>query len=180
MEFTKELRPKQLLAALSSACFSSVHLFWGEADGHWPPPPPLLPMVFSVLASRSASTLTALHDLPLVEPWMEPPPDDPGLGLAALTRLHTLTLRQTWDGFAELRATDLPPSLEDLALVMDRPVDVSAVWEDLPLFIAFDRLQNLRRITLTEYLSWARWDRLESRRQPTLLPPSLEVRAPSA
>jgi len=175
----KKLTPEQLLATLSSTCFGSVHLHCSVHE-HWPPPPPLLPMVVSALASRSASTLTALHELPLVKPWVEPLPDDPGLGLVALTQLRTLTLLQTWDGFAELRGTKLPPSLEDLTLVMDHPDDVSAVWEDLPLLVAFDRLRSLRRITLIEYWSWARWDRLESLRQPTLLPPSLEVRAPSA
>jgi len=167
--FTKQLPPKKLLATLSSTCLSSVHLFWDTEEGQWPPPPALPPMIVSALAPRSASTLTALHDLPLVKRWVEPLPDDTGLGLAALTQLRALTLRQTWEELAELRADDFPLSLEDLTLVMEHPDYVEAVWEDLPRFVAFDRLQNLRRITISEY--WV----LKTRWHPALLPPSLEV-----
>ena len=164
--------PEQLLATLSSTCFASVRMHHSYRDDQWPLLPALPPMIVTALA-RSASTLTALHDLPLVKPWVAPPPDGPGLGLAALTRLRALTLRQTWEDFAELRAGDLPPSLEDLKLVMQNPRHVEGVSDDLPLFVAFDMLQNLRRITLSEYrvlkLQW----------HPTLLPPRLEVCAPS-
>jgi len=112
-----------------------------------------------------------------VEDWWsrdEPRPSDPGLKLAALTQLRALTLRQTWHGPAELRAKELPPTLEDLTLVMDRAGHVAAAWEP-PRLVAFDRLRNLRRITFVEYRSWSIWRRRESRRQPTPLPHSLEV-----
>ena len=98
----------------------------------------------------------------------------PGLGLAALTRLRALTLRQTWAELAELRAGDLPPSLEELKLVMQFAHDVDCFWTDLPLFVGFDRLHNLRRITLSECRD------LEFRWHPAMLPPSLEVCAPLA
>ncbi len=169
--FNEKLRPKQLLATLSSTCFASVRLYYSYPDQQWLPPPALPPMIVTALA-RSASTLTALHHLPLVEPWVEPSPDDTGLGLAALTQLRALTLRQTWEDLTQLRADDLPPSLEDLTLVMQHPRDLDCFWEDLPSFVAFDRLQNLRRLTLDEY------SLLELRWHPALLPPSLEVCAP--
>ena len=169
--------PKRLLAGLSSACLGSVRLCFGGQVQYeqWPLPPALPPMVVTALVARSASTLTALHELPLVEPWVEPPPKEPGLGLAALTQLRALTLRQTWGELEELRATDLPSSLEDLTMVMEHPDWVQAVWEDLPVFVAFDRLQHLRRITLAHYWSWARWNRPESWRHLAVLPPSLEA-----
>ena len=161
--------PKQLLATLRSTCFASMRLYNGYSDEQWPLLPALPPRIVTAL-TRSASTLTALHDLPLVEPWEEA--DDTGPGLAALTQLRALTLRLTWEGFAELRAEDLPPSLEELTLVMQHPRDVFLFWTDLPLFVAFDRLHSLRRITLSEY------NVLELHWHPALLPPSLEVRAP--
>ncbi len=174
--FEKELTPKQLLATLTSTCFASVHLHHSRRKRcSCPPCPALPPMIVSALAPRSASTLTALHNLPLVEPWVEPLLHDPGLGLTALTRLRALTLRQTWEELKELRAADLPLSLEDLKLVdvVEHPRHVERVWEDLPLFVAFDALQNLRRITLANY--WC----LKLRWHPALRPPSLEVCAPS-
>jgi len=173
--FEKELTPKQLLATLTSTCFASVHLHHSRRKRcSCPPCPALPPMIVSALAPRSAS-LTALYNLPLVEPWVEPPPHDPGLGLTALTRLRALTLRQTWEELAELRAAELPPSLEDLKLVdvVEHPRHVERVWEDLPLFVAFDTFQNLRQITLADY--WC----LKLRWHPALRPPSLEVCAPS-
>ena len=151
--FKKQPTHEQLLATLSSTCFASVRLYYSYDDEQWPPPPPLPPRLLTRLA-RSASTLTALHHLPLVKPWEEPSPDDTGRGLAALTRLRALTLRQTWEHFAELRAGDLPPSLEDLKLVMQHPRHVQSVHKDLPLFVDFDMLHNLRRLTLAEYWAW--------------------------
>ena len=151
-----------------------MRLYYSYDDEQWPPALALPPMIVTALAWRSALTLTALHHLPLVEPWVEPGVDpwvqpDTGLGLAALTQLRALTLRQTWEDFAELRAEDLPPSLEDLTLVMQHPHQEGGFGEDLPAFVAFDRLQNLRRIALSEYVV------LELRWHPALLPPSLEV-----
>lgn len=181
MIFEKKLTDKRLLAVLSSGGFSSVRLTH-SVYGQWPPIPILPPLIAKRLAKHSAPTLTALHDLPLVENWWsrdEPRPGDPGLKLAALTQLRALTLRQTWHGPAELRAKELPPSLEDLTLVMDRAGHVAAAWEP-PRLVAFDRLRNLRRITFVEYRSWSIWRRRESRRQPTPLPHSLEVCAPAA
>ena len=181
MIFEKRLTDKRLLAVLSSGCFTSVRLTH-SVYGQWPPLPILPPLIVRKLAKRSAPTLTALHDLPLVEDrWSrdEPRPGDPVLQLAPLTQLCALTLRQTWYGPAELRAKELPPGLEDLTLVMDRAGNVGADWEP-PRLVAFDRLRNLRRITCVEYRSWSIWRRRESRWQLTPLPHSLEVCAPSA
>ena len=156
---------------LTSERFCGVRLYYSVQDEQWPPPPQLPPLVVSALAG-SASMLIALQNLPLVEPSS----GDPELVLAAFTQLRELSLRQTWH-MDVLRATNLPASLEDLQLIMNLPDFVDALGQDPPLFEAFDRLHNLRRITLTDYWSWnlGRWNDAQTRWHPAMLPRSLEV-----
>ena len=129
--------------------------------------------ILSALAG-SAATLTALHGLPVVKP---PAGCDPGLGLAAFTELRNLSLRQTWREMDVLQATDLPATLQDLKIVMNiaeyRGTPLGQLQAP-PLFVAFHRLQSLRRVTLAGYrlLNLGRWARRPD--CPPLLP-SLKV-----
>ena len=160
-------------AAQSGARFGSVHVHLSATE-QLPPPSDAASRIASALAG-SAATLTALYNVPLVKP---PPGGDLGLGLAAFTELRDLSLRQMWEDMDILPATDLPASLQDLRLVMDiaeyRGIPYGLL-QSLPPFVAFDRLQSLRRITLTEYrlLNLGKWERLED----PPFPPSLEVGA---
>jgi len=172
-EFTDKPTPQQLQAVLTSERFCGVRLYYSVQDEQWPPPPQLPPLVVSALAG-SASMLTALHDLPLIEPRS----GSPELVLAAFTQLRELSLRQTWH-LDVLRAAELPASLEDLQLIMDIPDNTDALINEdpPPFFEAFDRLHSLRRITLTDFRSWQlhSWDDTESHWHPAPPPPSLEV-----
>jgi len=159
-------------AAQSGACFGSVHVHL-SATPQWPPPSDTPSRILSALAG-SAATLTALHGLPLVKP---PAGGDPGLGLAAFTELRDLSLRQTWREMDVLQATDLPASLQDLKVVMNiaehKGIPIGQLQAP-PLFVAFDRLQSLRRVTLAGYrlLNLGKWGR---RLDCPPLPASLEV-----
>ena len=99
-----------------------------------------------------------------------------GAGVGSLHPAAQLSLRQTWH-MDVLRAKILPASLQDLQLVMNLPDFVHALGQDPPLFEAFDRLHNLRRITLTDFWSWnlGRWNDTQTQWHPALLPRSLEV-----
>jgi len=69
--------------------------------------------------------------------------------LAAFTRLRALTLHQPADVREfTLRATDLPASLEDLAVFQDPANHLSACTMEPPLLNGFDTLLNLRQLAL--------------------------------
>ncbi len=132
-----------------------------------------LSAVVSALAT-SAATLTALRALPLQAALR----DRPQLGLAALTELRALRLYQADDAPEGLQATRLPTSLQKLKLICFDPMDDG--WDEpmLPALVDFDRLHNLRRISLSQYERW----RLSSRDHETgqlcalQVPHSLEAR----
>jgi len=178
LEFSCGMMPDWLAAAPPGVRFGSVHLPYdpeGMGDEQWPALPKRPPPVVSALAG-SASTLTALHNLPL----REPPSGAPMLGLVAFTQLRALSLRQT--GHVDvLRATNLPASLEDLELIMNLADDEGTDWIGSPKFVAFDSHQNLRRITLAGFPTWniGGYDRQRRLWRPALLRRSLEVCAPS-
>ena len=161
MDIPLQLAPEKLQPALSSVRVASVTFH----DSLSMLPPAAKPAVMSVLAA-SASTLTALHGIPLR--------GDQGFGLTAFTQLRALTLQQWRDPPDVLRATDLPPTVRDLTL--DSGL---TVHEDLPRFAALDELHNLRRITLRGYRKWqlGSWDEEEGRCRPLQLPLNLAVRA---
>ena len=176
VESFDEMTPDWLAAAPSGAYITSVRLPYDPANmaaGHWPPPPALPPQFVSALAG-SALTLVELHDLPLVEPVL----GQQAVGLAALTRLRVLTLRQAWR-MKVLPATDLPASLVDLTLMLNLRDVAHASRMDPPLLANFDRFRHLRRITLVGFACW----RLGSPGgeyggwRPAVFPQSLDVRA---
>ena len=180
LEFSRGMMPDWLAAAPSGARFGSVHLPddpEGMGDEQWPPLPKRPPLVVSALAG-SASTLAALHNLPLRK--LPADDSDPEVGLAAFTQLRELSLRQIWH-MDVLRAADLPASLEDFELIMNLADLEGFDWPGPPNFVAFDSHQNLRRITLAGFPSWkiGGYSRQRRRWRPALLPRSLEVCAPS-
>jgi len=170
-----QLAPDQLHPALSSVRVASLKLRNSFSELT----PAATSAVIAALAS-SASTLTALHRLPLWdEEDDEDEVDDDVLpvrsrepALAAFTQLRALTLRETTTTLFVLRANSLPTSFLQLKLVAGRDCQ-----DGLPLFAAFDRLQNLRRLTLRHYESWhlGTWDDEEERSRPPQLPPNLQV-----
>ena len=171
--FEKQLAPERLQAALSSVrAVGSLTLH--DSVTKLPPDTPSL--LVSALAETSASTLTALHGLPLLKPDWEPEPD-----LTPFTALRALTLRQTLESPELLRAANLPASLEEMTLLLSAPV--MKVFADPfascpPLFVGFERLRNLRRITIENYFFWelSSWDDEAQSDGPAMFPPSLEVR----
>ena len=161
------LTPERLRVVLSSARYASVNLH-GSLTEVRPVPPESPALVVAALAG-SASTLTALHGLPLVEPADHPEP-----GLAAFTRLRVLTLRQTWAALEVLRVAQLPASLTELQLSVDTNKRTS-----LPLFVGLDGLSSLRRITSAGHVRWklGSWDDEAEEPCELSLPSSFEVGA---
>ena len=166
-----ELTPQQLRTALSSIPLASLKLHDSVA---LLPPETLSPIVSAI--ARSASTLVALHGLPRTRIQR-----GAAIGLAAFTRLRSLTLRQTTNQPARLQAAHLPPSLQELTLSMDVPRFEAALFTCcLPKLVAVDGLHSLRRITLANQRC-NRWYNLdghghdEEERSCPLLPPSLKV-----
>jgi len=159
------LTPERLRVVLTSACYASVNLHNSLAAVR-PVPPESPALVVSALAS-SASTLTALRGLPLVEPADHPEP-----GLAAFTQLRALELRQTSAALQVLRVTQLPASLTDLELSA-----VTFPRTGLPLFVGLDGLSSLRQITSAGHVSWklGSWDDDAGERCQLRLPPVFEV-----
>lgn len=106
LSFKSQLPPERLRAVLSSVCWGSAILHISLLEQQQPPRPEVPSLVVAALAG-SASTLIALHGLPLVEPA-----DHPELELATFTRLRALTLHQsqTSDSLHTLRLTQLPAS----------------------------------------------------------------------
>ena len=161
-----QLTLEQVHAALSSVSVASLTLDRSLLL--------LLPASSSVAAAalaRSATTLTALHDLPLAEL-----PDSHGLQLAAFSQLRVLTLHHWRDSVRVLRATHLPSSLLDVTVSVHVPPNKYSGGTP-PLLVDFDRLLNLRRISFASYADW----QLKSCSDqdgtiPVLFPPSLEVR----
>ncbi len=161
---------QQLPAALSSVPLASVTLrdslvmlhSWNTSEA------------VSALAS-SASTLTALHGLPLYAAQQNRPQP----GLAAFTQLRALTLYQTEAAPKALRAMHLPASLEELTLESQIAVTWAADWMQyrLPSIVAFDELTRLRRLTLASFqqFSLRTGDDEEGLSQQLQLPHSLEV-----
>jgi len=135
--------------------------------------------VLSALAG-SASTLTALHGVPLLDPLRHRT-----LGLAAFTRLRALTLRQASDAVHELRAAQLPASLEELTVTLALPKPqlerviyyASVPRPNVPVLVDFEGMTNLRRISFGDYWSWelASRDRQTGQRGLLHTPPSLQV-----
>ena len=120
----------------------------------------------------SASTLEALHNLPLVDLQ-----DSLYGGLLGFTRLRTLTLLHTPpDWSLGLYATDLPSGLEDLRMEAVNPYNIQPPPSELPHFVAFARLQNLRTITLTSDTPLQTRPVDEGQLRQYYLPQSLEVR----
>ena len=166
--FQSELTLEQLQAALSSMSVASVTLHSSLLM--------LLPASSSVAVAalaRSASTLTALHGLPL--PKL---PDSHGLQLTAFAQLRALTLGHSVDSVRVLRATHFPPSLLEFTVSVHAPPNdyLASMHMPPPLLVDFDRLHSLRRLSLACYTQW----QLESCRDqdgtiPVLLPPSLQV-----
>ena len=117
----------------------------------------------------SASTLTALHGLPLLSEHLE-------MGLAAFSQLRAVTLRHTSHGIDRLHAAQLPLSLEELTLVLARP-EADANNTSLPLLVDLDRLTNLRRISFGNYCrrKLGSWDPPTRQRGPLHPAPSLKV-----
>jgi len=150
-------------SCLYSKSFSSCH----DARVALLPPETLSPIVAAM--ARSAPTLTAIHGLPL--------PEGPGCQLGAFTQLQVMTLATKHKSPEVLRASQLPPSLEDLTLLAPEGTSYNP-QTGLPFFAALDRLQNLRRITFVDYGIWwlGSWDLEEGQPCPLQLPPSLEVR----
>ena len=158
-----------LCEALSGTCFVSVKLHHSLTLE----PSEAPSLVVPALEPRSASTLTALHGLPLAALH-----DGTNAGLMAFTRLRVLTLCQTWGSPPILRAAQLPVSVEELTLSLCQEPDEGAYDTTLPCFAGFDSLCRLRRITLSHYRAWRldSWDEHELQPRPVQLPPSLEVR----
>ena len=171
MALPTNLSQSQLRAALSSVAAASVRLQYGRRV-----PPPMSQSRLLPALAGSAPTLAALHGLRLAVDSMPPglPP-----GLPAFTRLRALTLCQTRQRRALLRATQLPPSLEDLTLALTVP-DVQRIGHaGPPLLVGFDGLCNLQRLTLADYgTSWQLCSRVdeEGASDPALLPLCLQVR----
>ncbi len=158
----------QLLAVLLSGCFASVDLRNRLARS-----PPLLRVPELVVAAllRSKSTLTVLHDLPLVKPEEQPP-----ALLRLFSRLRSLTLLQTWSGLSMLRlAQQLPASVEELTLVLAAPSEEAPA--SLPLFNDLENLPSLRRLTFANYRTWelGSTDGEQGHRRPLRVPPSFQV-----
>ena len=150
---------KPLQKALSRVCVASLRLHYGISQ----PRPAWTAKVMSELG-RSASTLTAVHGLPLRTRHE--------LGLPVFTQLRALTLHATGNPPDILRASDLPLSLRDITL------DAAGVNEStLPWFAGFDRLLDLRSVTLLHYDEWqlGTWDDAKEQRIPLQLPPNFEV-----
>jgi len=165
VDLRQPVTPERLRVVLSSACYASVNLHGSLTEAR-----PVLPEVPALAVSAlagSASTLTALRGLPLVEPADHPEP-----GLAAFTRLRALALRQTWAALGVLRVAQLPASLTELHLLVDGTIPTN-----LPFFVGFDRLTNLRQITSAGHHSWMLgcWDDDEGERCQLRLPPGFEV-----
>ena len=166
--FESELPHNRLVAALSSVPLASVTLHHSPLMLH----PPILSQVVSALTA-SAQTLTALRCLPLaaMAPWA--PPHEQGL--TALTRLRALALLQAEHCPDALPAAYLPASLQELTLTPLAPAVGTA--PALPALVAFDSLQELRRITLAGYTAATLRGGHDEEERPLQLrlPPSLEV-----
>ena len=165
--FQSELTLEQLQAALCSVSVASVVLHSSLLTQL-----PALSSVAVAALAPSASTLTALHGLPLPEL-----PDSHGLQLTAFSQLRALTLHHWRDSVKILRATHLPPSLLDITASVHTPHSHYTQGMQLPLLVDFDRLHSLRRMSFVSYTvckleSWSDQDGTI----PVLLPASLEVR----
>ena len=129
------------------------------------------PATLAWALAGSASTLTALHGLPIPQPS-----DRPRLGLTAFTRLRTLTLVHTLGSQQVAAAELLPTSLRELTLrcsCLEAALDMKP-----PLLCGFSRLTNLQRLTLVEYDGWLLGSRDAGADRPgrLRLPLSLKVR----
>ena len=169
MTWEQQQEPEQLRATLTSSSFLAVRL---EQDSEAAVPPELPSLIVAALAG-SAPELAALHGLPLLAPQ-----GHPEVTLAAFTRLRALTLRQTTDSLGRLRAADLPASLVELTLFQDLLDRDDVDQLNPPLFVAFDELRSLRRITLDQYEAWhlSSTEGEQHSKGPVLLPPSFRVR----
>jgi len=164
IKFRKHFKPKQLRALMPSICAASVTL---------PDSTRLLstsPTTLAHALAGSASTLTALHGLPMPQPS-----DRPQLGLTAFTRLRTLTLVHTLGSQQVVAAELLPLSLRELTLrctCLEAAPDMQP-----PLLCSFSRLTNLQRLTLVEYDEWLLGSRDAGADRPgrLRLPLSLQV-----
>lgn len=172
MVFKSQLAPQLVRAALSSLPAASARLHSSLLML-----PPGWPLMLVAALAGSASTLTALHGLPLIElaACSE-------LGLAPFTRLRALTLCQTGSSPDVLFGTVLPASLEEVTLEFFDPRDPHANNSVIPQFLGFSRLHSLRRIVLAGHTSWAlgSWDGEREFGSRLQLPPSFEVRSSAA
>ncbi len=155
---SSRLTPSQLRAALTSVRFASVTLHNTLGDG-------LTAKTAAVMAALagSASTLTAVHDLPLR--------NSETLTLAAFPRLRAVTLRVVQSSPGLLSATQLPISLEELTLE-----GIRHRTRNPPCFASLETLRNLRRLTFRNFQRWE-LSAYKETTCPLRLPPSLEVRA---
>jgi len=167
-DFEAELASEQLRAALASVPLASVRLHASVTEL----PANALPEIASALAGSSA-TLAALHGFPLIGPR-----DGPGVSLAALTQLRSLTLRQTLRSPEKLRASLLPASVEELRFtgIPDNYLQGDAKY--VPELIGFHMLHNLRHLTFAGQHSWEvlMLDDENGEQDPMHLPPNLQVR----
>ena len=159
--YQKKASVKALRTAANSARVATVQLHRGLSLTQ----PTGTAAVMAAL-KRSASTLTALHGLPMRVGHE--------LGLAAFTQLHSLTLRMTRWAPGFLRATDLLVSLRELTID-----GVECAYAQLPCLPVLDGLRHLRRITIVNHDKWSlrTWDEAAEQGVLLQLPPSLEARS---
>ena len=168
--FQSRLASRRLRSALAAVPLGDVELHHSLMKLHRR----TLSAVVSALAT-SAATLTALRALPLEAALR----DRPQLGLAALTQLRAVSFYQAVNALEGLQATHLPTSLQKLELICFDPEEAED-WDHPmpPALIDFDRLHNLRRISLSLYASWqlSSRDNETGSLRPPQLPQSMEAR----